>query len=426
MAYDHKRSMRETTDVQMSEETSIDATRIDRALGETTDRFNELEGGDFSETFTKSQFVFGMQPSPIVAVPIANAATPYGPIASINSQSTDVPLCGQWLPWLPIANTKHTTHASVTGVGLNYSGQFNVRGFTPSGGFQNKWRMKGTDVENRPDPTMGVDPLSGSMANRWERTEWGEFWAGHTGTYDDETAEPAPAFPYQFAWSHSWEFPKPVIIDDIMVFIRTDLPWVESMEKYDAAAVQPTGWYDAPYEYRNGGSTLVFSSRDVMFQLSVDNEFAKEERNLNDIEATFNTRPMDGYKVRESGGTNVSYSDMEPEAPGYDTVGGSGDALNGRMLRFSGLNIPIRQFSRVRLSIILPWYAPITAAAFHNDQPSVSRGLSPSRWDAETSPAGTSSKVGFQSPGGNTCLLGAPWDNCSINGCLTILEDVED
>ena len=75
MSYNHKKSLRKVTDVQMSEGTSVDGSRIDRALDESTDRFNNLEGGDFAQMFTKTQFVFGMQPSPIVPAPLADPST---------------------------------------------------------------------------------------------------------------------------------------------------------------------------------------------------------------------------------------------------------------------------------------------------------------------------------------------------------------
>ncbi len=437
MAYDHKKSIRTVTDVQMSESTSIDGSRIDRALDESTDRFNNLRGGDFSESFTKSSFVFGMQPSPIVPSPMAAAGgtgTPgYNTIASIETDARDYPITGQWLPWLPIKNSPFTTHQSTTG--STYADKYNAGGSTPTGGFQNEWRFKGTNVDNRPDMVAGTYPppvLSEAMSARWDRGNWANFWAGTAGwaTYDQSSDEPQPYTPYQFAWSHSWEFPSPAILDDMMLFIRTDREWDASRDKY--AATSHSGWYDTPYEYessqRIGGTYYVFSSRDVMFQISVDNSFSPEERNLNDIEATFNSRPLDGWRVSQTSMLGMQYSDMLPNSPEYDTGAGTGDALSGRMIRFSDMNIPIRKLARVRLSVIIPWYTPATTTAgnAHQDQIKNTRGLSPSRWGANTFPgAAANSKTAEPVPYGGTCLMGAPWDNCSINGCLTILEDVE-
>ena len=434
MAYEHKKSVRTVTDVQMSDGTSVDGSRIDRALDETTERFNNLEPGDFSERFAKTQFVFGMQPSPIVGAPNSTGATPYGNITNILSDAKTRPTSGQWLPWLPIINNETTAHATATG---NYPETYNAAGFTPTGGFQNKWRFKGTNVEGRPDNLPESDPppvLSRAMefGTQWESDGWGDCWAGAATTpYDDAVQEPAPQSSYQFAWSHSWEFTKPVIIDDIMLFVRTDRPWTASTSKYQglAGTTPETGWYDAPYQYIQTAAVaptqFIFSTRDVMFQLSVDNEFSKEKRNLNDIEATFNSRPMDGWRVGQEGTVGITYSDMLPNAPGYNTGTGVGDGLEGRMIRFSNLNIPIRQMARVRLSVILPWYHPITSVANHQDQVKMSRGMSPSRWDAELNSPTNTSKTLENAPTGHACLLGAPWDNCSINGCLTVLEDVE-
>ena len=312
-------------------------------------------------------------------------------------------------------------------------------GYTPSAGFQNKWRFKGTNVMNRPDATI-PDPtpvLSNSMSREmpWSSNGWGNAWAGEVrwdgtgaGTdYNQAADEPAPHTTWQFAWSHSWEFVDPVILDDIMLFIRTDRPWDNDADKY--AVGGRVGWYDAPYEYtssaRMSGVFYRFSCRDIMFQVSVDNPFSTEERNYNDIEATFNSRPADGWSVSQTSMNDLQYTDMLPNAPDYNTGAGTGDGLLGKMFRFSGLNIPIRKMARVRLSVILPWYRP-RLVTDETKQVSMSRGMSPSRWNANNDAvAEAGSKTSAPTPYAGTCLLGAPWDNCSINGTMTVLEDVE-
>ena len=443
MSYDHKKSLREITDVQMSDGTSVDGSRIDRALEESTERFNNLEGGDFSEMSTKTQFVFGMQPSPIAPVPQSDTSgasgdPKYNGIKSILTDTDRFPICGQWMPWLPIINSRYSAH-STTPSGGTYATKFDVDGYDPSAGFQNKWRLKGTNVINRPDMEINDPPTN--LANEmdkplaWNSTGWGDAWSGlkwdNTGAgsdYTEATDEPAPQTTWQFAWSHSWEFVDPVILDDIMLFVRTDRVWDASSQKYAAGGTM--GWYDAPYEYtgagRIGGAFYRFSCRDIMFQISVDNPFSTEERNYNDIEATFNSRPTDGWSVTQTGMNGLQYTDMLPNSPEYGVHGaGTGDALTGKMFRFSGLNIPIRKLARVRLSVVLPWYKPRTASAFAQSQVSMSRGMSPSRWNANVDGVAITSKTAAPSPYNGTCLLGAPWDNCSINGTMTVLEDVE-
>ena len=451
MSYNHKKSLRKVTDVQMSEGTSVDGSRIDRALDESSERFNNLEGGDFSEMFTKTQFVFGMQPSPIVPAPFANPSgasgtAGYSSIKSINTSYNDggtvryFPISGQWLPWLPIKNNKWTTHVTDSSGGT-YPLKFDKGETTPTGGFENKWRLKGTNVVNRPDMSkvVGSPPpvLSEAMRSRWELATWANVWSGAaTWTdYDPETDEPQPGAPYQFAWSHSWEFPEPIIVDEIMIFVRTDRPYDASRDKYSTGSPSSkSGWYDAPYEYQNhgriGSDFHIFSSRDVMFQMSVDNPFSTEERNYNDIQATFNSRPMDGWRVSEIPTNDLSYTDMAPNSPEYNSDGTQkGDGLCGRMIKFSNLNLPIRKLARLRLSVILPWYMSGTADSTYQDQIKITRGLSPSRWNAETSATGSvagNTKTASPAPSPNAVILGAPWDNCSINGCMTILEDVQD
>tara|TARA_R100000655_G_scaffold109208_1_gene163101 strand:+ start:865 stop:2181 length:1317 start_codon:yes stop_codon:yes gene_type:complete len=438
MSHSHKKSIRVLTDVQMSDGTAVDGTRVDRALGESVDRFNNLEQGDFSEQFTKSSFVFGMQPSPIVPVPKSTVAGSgsnlpgFGDIKCVMTDATSYPISGQWLPWLPIVNQKYSSHATNIS-GANYPEKFaQEAGYTPPDGFQNKWRMKGTNVVGRNDIQLGPpDILSEEMSQdrRWHTLAWQDAWSGKADvtTYDQETWEPRPERAWQFAWSHSWEFNDPVILDDIMLFVRTDKPWPED-DKY--AAGSTSGWYDAPYEYRSnirdGADFTQFAAKDVMFQVSVDNPFSTEEREYNDIEATFNSRDMGAYKASQQPNTQIQYFDMQPQSPDFNTGTSTGDGLQGRMIRVSGLNIPVRKGARVRFSVILPWYVPNTTSAGYNSQVSMTRGMSPSRWGANTVPATVMSKTMEPTPFGGTSLMGAPWDNCSINGCLTILEPLEE
>ena len=436
MSHSHKKSIRVMTDVQMSDGTAVDGSRIDRALDESSDRFNNLEEGDFSEQFTKSSFVFGMQPSPIVPVPQSDTASGagnlpgFGVIKSIMTDAAAYPICGQWFPWLPIVNQKYSSHATDIS-GANYPAKFAAAGYSPPEGFQNKWRIKGTNVIGRNDIQLGpTDSLSDSMSTEkpWHLLQWQDYWSVNMDVpaYNQEF-EPGPDRDWQFAWSHSWEFNDPVVLDDIMLFIRTDKPWPAD-NKY--AAGNTSGWYDAPYEYKSnsraGSDFAQFATKDVMFQVSVDNPFSTEEREYNDVEATFNSRDMGGYKVSEESNTQIQYLDMEPRSPEFDTGTSTGDGLQGRMIRVADLNIPIRKGARVRLSVILPWYSPRRASGNYQSQISMTRGLSPSRWSADTVPATSMSKTMEPTPFGGTSLLGAPWDNCSINGCMTILEPLED
>jgi hypothetical protein len=445
MSHSHQKSIRVLTDVQMSDGTSVDSTRIDRALDESADRFNNLEEGDFSEQFTKSSFVFGMQPSPIVPLPVSDQShSPgsnqpgWGNIATIETRADEYPICGQWLPWLPIVNQRYSSIAADIS-GPSYDLKFApLDGYTPPDGFQNKWRVKGTNVLSRKDfglvSNIGRSKLSDEMDREipWFTTPWRDFWSGVTNfaDYDQTVHEPAPQRNWQFAWSHSWEFNDPVIVDDMMLFVRTDKPWPD-LDKY--TGVSRAGWYDAPYEYqgdvRIGGSNHQFSTADIMFQMSVDNPFSTEERRYNDIECSFNSRDMSGYKVSEETNLQIQYSDMEPESPEFGHFAPStGDGLQGRMIRLTGMNIPIRKGARLRLSIVLPWYKPdiSNVAAQYNKSITNSRGLSPNRWSADTYLGNIMSKTLEPNPSGGTSLMGAPWDNCSINGCLTILEPLED
>ena len=54
---------REITKEQFAAQTAIDGNRLDKAMGDVVDRFNEIPKGDVKSRFIQSQFVMGWQPA---------------------------------------------------------------------------------------------------------------------------------------------------------------------------------------------------------------------------------------------------------------------------------------------------------------------------------------------------------------------------
>ena len=112
MAYDHKKSNRTLTDEQFSDGTTIDGTRIDQALQDSVEHFNEVPAGDASTRMTQQQFVFGYQPAMYTSMPDTEAVSTVGvPVdrRKARFRTTKGTAAGTTLPWLPIKNNKYTT-----------------------------------------------------------------------------------------------------------------------------------------------------------------------------------------------------------------------------------------------------------------------------------------------------------------------------
>ena len=391
MAYEHKKSLRVLTDKQFSRNTSVGGTRLDDALEESVNRFNAVPRGDLSTRFTKSQFVFGYTPSPVTANPVCQLSAlapvpPQHPVVPILRAGTTESLPSQWIA---LPNSKHTTVKTTSTAPAPYPGRYkNQDGATPTGGFQNEWKVKGTNIEEYPDGRPAM-----SNQNSYPNQGWLDYWADRAtvGVAADavDTRDS-----YQLAWTQSWQFERPVIVDELFV------------------SVEMGALFDILLSYDDtSGNTL--PSRNLCVVLHVDNDVAKEDRSANSIEATFNNRPVFmSYVAMGTPMASFAYTDMFPNHPHYS--GGSGPGYPGRVIRFRDMNIPVRQFSRVRLSLVLPEYALNTN---ENNKKGWHRLLASHIY---MQPTNNDDNVSVLVPNG----LMSPLNVC-VNGSLTVLEEVQ-
>ncbi len=355
MAYDHKKSLRTLTDQQFSDGTTVDGARIDDALGESVEHFNSIPAGDVSTRFTKTQYVFGYQPAPYTGTPNGSTSPP-----RINVE--DGTIEGTTFPWNFIKNSAETS--ARTDIGAAKPRPVYGDTVTPSDGFQNKWRIKGTNYH--------LEGSAAALAMSMNSKAWGDgAWKDDWQDLHDPSApagNPTAAVrkspdTYQFAWSHSWIFTSPVILDSVCLLLRTDAP----------NHVYPTsgttyGYYDAPFEFSALAGTPTWQTNCVSAHISVDSEFSKEERSLNAVEFIFQDRWLDGYDVNPymKGSALHTYSDMLPNSPEYS--GGTGWGVQGKIVRFRDMNIPIRRGARVRMNIVIPWVGTRSAALATQNQ----------------------------------------------------------
>ena len=109
---------------------------------------------------------------------------------------------------------------------------------------------------------------------------------------------------------------------------------------------------------------------------------------------------------------SFAYTDMFPNHPYYS--GGAGPGYPGRVIRFRDMNIPIRQFARVRLSVVFPEYALDGDA---NNKKGWYRFL-PSH--VYMQPTNNDDNVSTNVPYGVMSPL-----NVCVNGSITVLEEVQ-
>ena len=393
MAYDHKKSLRTLTDEQFSDGTTVDGSRIDDALEEAVEHFNSIPEGDVSTRFTKTQYVFGYQPAGFTGTPVAGAATTF--------QATSGTIEGPLFPWNYITNNENTTAVTDPGPPISYGDAS-----TPVAGFQNKWRIKGTNYHtNAAAFALPISNEGATGSSFWE-IDWTSTAAGTTTAIRRN-----PANAYQLAWSHSWVFDDPVILDSVCALLRTDVP--------SDLAVPPGntfGYYDAPFQFSDPAN-IINQSNNVSLHISVDNEFSKEERDLNDVEFIFQDRWLDGYEVNpfmsSNAAANFFYGDMLPNSPDYDTGASAGKGIHGRLIRFRDLNIPIRQGARVRFSIVVPWIGMQAGLAWPL-----------SRYSQGLRTGNLQYKFNGWAPGGDKPEGTEPVYGFSMNGCMTVLEAV--
>ena len=114
-----------------------------------------------------------------------------------------------------------------------------------------------------------------------------------------------------------------------------------------------------------------------------------------------------------AGGANFTYGDMLPNSPDYNTGTSQGPGLQGRLIRFRDLNIPIRQGARVRFSVVVPWIPlpPVVFSAIANTTQGLRTG-------------NLQYKFNGWAPGADKPQGSEPVYGFSMNGCMTVLEAV--
>ena len=152
-----KPTIRSLSDIQLADGCAVDGIRLDRLLGDTQARHNQLRRGDVGTRWARQVFHLGWEP------PLED------PAAALEDRPATK---------LPFMSVRNANNRAIPPAGTE---------FTDHG--ENEWRAKGHDV-------TVIDPNPG------------------TGT------GVAVNIPDQFLWSTALAFPDPVIVDEITLFLE--------------------------------------------------------------------------------------------------------------------------------------------------------------------------------------------------------------
>ena len=305
--YTHKKSLRHTTDEQFSEGTTVDGNRLDRAMAEITDHYNDIPAGDLLTRFVETKYVFGYRANREYLGSKAVDGTYY--------------YAHHW-PWVPIANNRFTTGSENAATGNGHVEEW-----------QNPYLVKG----------VALDEASVTNAGRVVPTVsnpgWGFDWnasIGNTqgrrdntdGSFTSPTGGPDNG--YQYAWTTAYNFTGPVIVDDLMINL------VNGADSATTTAAR------APFSV--GGAAR--GSWPVSIVIMVDDFVTREKRENASIELAAHKYDLSSLKW-DPAGHAAGYTDMAPIH--HDGL------MQGRSWRWRDLNIPVPAGARVRLMVTLPW-----------------------------------------------------------------------
>ena len=306
-----KKNPRVLTKEQFSTGTTIDGNRIDNALDDVVERVNDIPYGDLRKRWVPITYVAGWTPQSPAAISDATPE-PTGGGASHPSDHGGIYATHHW-PWLRLTNwygeaTSGTSGASTTDP------------VWPS----NYYRLKGAGIP-------GVYPY------------------GHA---ELQAAPPygyaATPINYQLAWTRSWFFENPTILDSINLILEVDHTEMTTSvfnNDFGFEGVTPPG-------------SQFTSARDLVVTASVDSEFAREDRNMSDVEIL-----RKGFFIKDSDFSHLALSKASTSATTYHdmtpSVGISpvpASTIQGAHIRLERLNIPIHQNARLRIAVVIPDY----------------------------------------------------------------------
>ena len=307
-----RKNPRTITKEQFSTGTTIDGDRIDNALDDVVERVNDIPYGDLRKRWVPTTYVAGWTPQSPFCI---SSDTPEPTATSSASSKGGVFGTHHW-PWQRVLNRREEVADGTEG--------------SPAAGdskITNPYRLKGVGVP-------GVQPFG--------KAEVGSsVWI------------PA-GIPrgVQMAWTRSWFIENPSILDAIDLILEVDDPSLALGEEVFSNTFTFSALNQVPDGYPD------VNSRDLVITAAVDSEFAREDRNVADVEVL-----RKGFVVGDDAFSTLAlptiagsdYQDMSPRVKNASDKMPS-CTIKGPYIRLRNLNIPIHQNARLRIAVVIPSY----------------------------------------------------------------------
>lgn len=310
-----RKNPRTITKEQFSTGTTIDGDRIDNALDDVVERVNNIPYGDLRKRWVPTTYVAGWTPQSPFCL---SSDTPSPTSGASASSSGGVYGTHHW-PWLRVLNDHLNVADGTDGSSVSDDVE-------PT----NRYRLKGVSVP-------GIHPFG---------------FAEITGSTYTPGATPRDQ---QFAWTRSWFVENPSILDAIDLILEVDDPSLALGEEVFSNTFAFSALNQVPEGYPD------VNSRDLVVTATVDSEFAREDRNMADIEVL-----RKGFVVGNDAFSRLAlpttagsdYQDMSPQVKNASDKMPS-CTIKGPYIKLRNLNIPIHQNARLRVAVVIPSYVSI-------------------------------------------------------------------
>tara|TARA_R100001443_G_scaffold36053_4_gene49968 strand:+ start:573 stop:1637 length:1065 start_codon:yes stop_codon:yes gene_type:complete len=307
-----KKNPRTLTKEQFSTGTTIDGDRIDNALDDVVERVNDIPYGDLRKRWVPTTYAAGWSPQSPACI---SSASPSPTTGSSASSAGGVYGTHHW-PWLRVLNNEDEVADDTSGSAS-----------TDDTKVTNPYRLKGAGVP-------GINPFGQAAVTA---TSW------TPSTLPDGI---------QLSWTRSWFVENPSILDAIDLILEVDDASLPAGEEVFSNTFAFTGMNQVPDGYPD------VSSRDLVITASVDSEFAREDRNMADVEVL-----RKGFVIGHDSFSTLAlpttagsdYQDMSPSVNNATDKTPS-CTIKGPYISLRDLNIPIHQNARLRVSVVIPSY----------------------------------------------------------------------
>lgn len=299
---------RELTKEQFSEGTTIDGNRLDAAVEDVVDNYNQVTPRHLKSRWVPNSYVMGWSPEdPRYTAP---SGASKGGVRTV-------------LPWMPY---------------MNNSNSLNANSSAPEE-YENEYRMKG----NIP-PQWTTDDFYGNSA----ADSWTLLWV----------------------WTSSFYFSTPTIIERIFLGMYQDNPTYVAANAFTRWTLDPltTG---SGYDYGAGtkprGIQTDDKDRSMTLHLSIDDAFNTEDRQQNSVLAIKRDFRVDFESLTQLA-LSVN-SGGQPTGKDLITANYPGGSPHGLAIDMKDMNIPIPAGSRVRFHVCIPRPAGISLDTGWGDYP---------------------------------------------------------